>query len=200
MGCVVKEVVELSKTTKALRKGLLNEVTVTIMETSNKVNYHETFMIDTTQHNSFEYKGKKYNMPPQDTGHYPISFWNFGVKLAIFFERHKTLASLFDWFNYRKKAGYEIGYLYWEDNPDPDKMERPDYDWALENYKLQRNQTIEGSFRDAERRLRGKEVAVNRLMIIGLIIIAAIAIIVAVVVITGQGHAPPAPIQNVTGT
>src|ERR1017187_8055081 len=93
------------------------EVTVTIMERKEKhnrieyTNFHQTFR---TSEDHFEYKGKLYNLPIEDTEHYPIGFWSFGRKLGLFYEQHQTLARFFDWFKFASKATFEVGYLYEE--------------------------------------------------------------------------------------
>jgi hypothetical protein len=178
----------------------LNKVTATVMGNGVNTNYHETFLMDTTKNSSFEYKGKTYNIPAEDTGHYSPSFWDFPRKWGTFFEQHKTTAKFLDWFHFAKNATFEIGYLFLEDNPDPYKIEPPDYDWALENYQIQHNTTIEGAMKDADKKLKGEEKHTSMLMLVGLIIIAIVAVIVAIAYFTGNHAQAAQQIQNVTAT
>lgn len=178
----------------------LNEVTVTIMSKDVNLNYHETFLLDTTKHHSFLYKGVEYKIPPEATYHYPPSFWAWGTKLAIFFEQHKLLASIFDVFGLRKRACYEIGYLYWENEPEPITVTQPEYDWALENYDLQHNTTIEGACRDADVRLKGKVDHTNWIMLIGIVIIVIVALVVLSNVLGGGGGSAPVGVPSPSPT
>jgi hypothetical protein len=157
----------------------LNEVTVTIMSKTSKVNYHETFMLNTTEDNTFEFKGDTYNIPAEDTHHYIPSFWQIGLRLGMFYEQHQLWATLFDWFKLRKHAKYEIGYLYYEGSENPVKIPPPDFDWGKENYMLEQNTTIEGTFKDADDKLRPEKTGnSNLLMLVAIIAIAIIAVIV----------------------
>lgn len=176
----------------------LNEVTVRIMG-KDKTNYVKTFMLDTTNKHTFEYKGICYNIPADLGSHYLPGFWDWDKKLARFFAVHKTLASLFDWFNLADKANVELGYLYEEGNPDPIDLSAyvADIDWAKENYNLEHNESVAGVFLDVDRKLRGKQ---DSFSAIPWVLLAIIIIGVAVFVVyyfTG-GHASPTVVQNVT--
>lgn len=178
-----------------------NEVTVMIKSADN-INYHETFLMDTTEKKQFTFKGKSYTIPAQKALHYSPSFWAFGRKLAMFYELHKTLATLFDWFQFRKRANYEIGFLYEEEKSDPVNVKDHflDTDWALDNYNLRKNQTIEGHFKAVDDKLHGPKNPMGSLMIIAAIIIVAIAAVVIVTMFTGSPHQTAHEIQNVTVT
>jgi hypothetical protein len=187
----------------------LNEVTVTIMAQQEKTNYHETFMLDLTKENSFEYNGFTYQIPIEETGHYPISFWNIQAKFATFYERHKTLASLFDWFHFRDRATVEVGYLYMTENSKPftfdDLPENHDLkqDWAIQNYMLEKNTTIEEAHREADKRLQGDfGDSINPLWIIlGIVAIVAVCVVLVAYLATGGGSGGNAQvIQNITDT
>lgn len=188
--------------TKKDKEANKSEVTVTIMH-QDKVNYHETFLMDLTKHNTFEYNGKKYNVPAKDTAHYHPSFWRFDVKLATFFELHKTLATFFDWFHMRDRAIYEVGYLYWKDNEDPEDLK--DYvgkvDFAQECFNLDRNTSIERGYGEIGEKLRGPQSNVNWMKAVLAIIIGIVIVIAVFVVLTGQ-MAPGGNqvIQNITAT
>ncbi len=175
----------------------LNEVTVNIMTPDKNENYHETFMLDLKKNNFFEYDGQVYNMPKKDTSHYKPGFWQFGLKLAIFFEHHKTWAGLLDWFQFRKKASYMVNYLYWKGTSDPLTITSPSYDYAKENYHLRHNTSIEGSFRETDDKLKGPKNNMNIIMLIGAIVII---IVVAIVVFNMTNPAPVQQIQNITTT
>jgi hypothetical protein len=187
-----------------------NEVTVTIMF-DEKLDFHQTFNMDTASDAKFEYDGDVYHIPAQEIGHYPPSFWDVGRRLATFFELHKTLAMLFDWFQFRKRANLEIGFLYEKGKSDPLKIE--DYwrnkaeekgesyreqDWGLYNYNLERNQTVEGHYSAVDRKLRGKGSPLGKMAFLGMIIIAIVIIAVAVAVFTSHGSLNPQTVQNVT--
>ncbi len=183
----------------------LNEVTATIMW-EKKVQYHESFMMDTTQDNSFEYKGKQYHVPPEGTLHYNPSFLNFPYKLGMFYEQHKTLATFFDWFGLRKRAVHEIGYLYQENQADPIDLselnkqllgDADGHDWALINNHLYNNTSIEGAMHDADMDLKGSQgLPTSLMLLIGIIIIAIVAAVVVVFVVMGQHPTAVSTIQH----
>ncbi len=179
----------------------LNEITVTIEDTEKgKVDYHETFL---TNEDHFEYLGVKYNIPIEDTNHYNTSFWDVQRRLGGFFEMHKTLAGLLDWFNFRKRATVEIGFLYTKGVSDPVEIKAPDENvavWSDINYDLQNNTTLEEADKDADRALKGKgEPAFNKMVIVALILVAVVAI-VALYFFTHQSHQAVETVQNVTST
>jgi len=178
----------------------LNEVTITIQK-GEKVNYHETFMLDTTRDNFFEYNGTRYLVRPEDAMHYKPSFWAFDRRLAMFFDMHKTLASLFDWFGFRYRTSYELGFLYEEGIPEPiTPVNSAGVDWALINAHLQGNTSIEGAAKDADDKLRGpKPLNINLILLIIVGIIAVVAVIAIVAFLFG-GSAPAPPPQNITAS
>jgi hypothetical protein len=177
----------------------LNEVTVTIMGNGEKTNYHETFMLNTTINNHFEYNGFTYNIPAEDTGHYLPSFWDFPRKWGMFFEQHKLLAKLIPISRLVKDVSCEIGYLYLEKNADPYEIKAPEgFDFGVFNYNLQKNTTIEGSMKAADKKLRGdKENHTSMLMIVAMIVVGIVAAIVLVTIMT-QPQAATQIVQNVT--
>lgn len=179
----------------------LNEVTVTIMNKDVKTNYHETFMLDVSKTNVFKFKGQQYNMPPDRTYHYSPGTWDIIAKMAMFFEYHKTTAKFFDWFGTRKRACHAIGYLYWEGEPDPITITQPERDYALENYNLQHNTTLENTFKDADKRLSGQNNDQIKLAtFIGLVIIGiVVAAVILWVYLGGAGAGGGVqPFQNIT--
>jgi hypothetical protein len=195
------------------------EVTVTIMERKEKhnrieyTNFHQTFR---TSEDHFEYKGKLYNLPIEDTEHYPIGFWSFGRKLGLFYEQHQTLARFFDWFKFASKATFEVGYLYEEGTADPFELiiknplnyvanqvpvEYGDWDWGKVNYLMEKNSTIKGSYKDVDDALRGEpKVEIGKLLIIAIIAFAVIAGIIGAYYIFGVNHSGVAQQiqQNIT--
>jgi hypothetical protein len=186
-----------------------NEVTVTIMF-DEKLDFHQTFSMDTVKDAHFEYDGDIYVIPAQETGHYPPSFWDVGRRLAAFFELHKTLAMLFDWFQFRKRANLEIGFLYEKGKGDPIKIE--DYwrskaaekgqayreqDWGLYNYNLERNQTVEGHYRAVDQKLQGPRSPLTSGIIMALIAVVIVSIVVIVFVTSGHNPATSGTVQTV---
>lgn len=175
----------------------LNEITVTI-QLKEGTNYHETFMMDTTKDNTFEYNGFVYSLSAKDAMHYHPSLLAVDRKLAMFFDMHKTLAMFFDWFNFRNRASYELGFLYEEENPDPlTPVNLSGADFALINRHIQDNTSLEGSAQDADNKLKGaKPLNINLLMLAVVIIVAVVAIIVVISYVAGPAQVP----QNATFT
>ena len=170
----------------------LNEITVTI---TGKVNFHKTFYSNKQE---FMYLGKVYKAPIESTYHYKPSFWALDRKLGYFFQLHKTLASLFDWFNFRKKIVPEIGYCYKIDEPEPMQLKsKYNEDWALINYNWKHNSTVEDHFKAADKKLRGDKegINVNWILIVGIIVVGIVALIV---LLNSNSHQAQQTIQNVT--
>lgn len=196
----------------ALKDGHKNEVTVTI-QGKDKTNYHETFMLDTSLNHTFEFDGVTYNIPAEDTQHYHPSFWKFDVKLGMFFEKHKLIAKFLDWFKFREKATFEIGYLYEENNVNPlsltPKIYNPQskqyedfitsHNFALINYDLMKNTTFEGKHQEVKNLYRKGGMSMKSIMAFLLIIIAIVAAVVVASMLFGN-QPQPQTIQNVTTT
>lgn len=191
----------LKPSAKALNEPpeILTEVTAIIQGEAN-VNYHQTFLVNMAKYHSFEFMGEKYNLPYEEANYYSPGFWDFPLKWGMFFEQHKTLASWFDWFKLRKKAVHMINLLYHVGNPDPLTVNEPEFDWALENFNLQENTTVEQSYRDDDNKLKGSRELSNGTIILIAIAIVAVMIGVIVVVIVTQGQGASQVIQNVTST
>lgn len=186
-------------------KEKLNEVTVTIMGESN-LNYHETFNLDITRNNHFEFLGETYNIPPKDTLHYEPSFWRFDVKMASWFDRHKTWATFLDWFHTRDKAVFETGYLYWKGTADPVDIEMENKkaqiqgkktDLAMAHYLLEKQNIINHWYNDFTAKLKGKNEGFQNWWIIAAVIIGAV--VVGIIMISqGNMQGAEQAVQNVT--
>jgi hypothetical protein len=191
------------------------EVTVTIICKTDKgfINYHETFISHGEDH--FEFKGKRYNIPIENTGHYPVGFWNFGRKQAMFFSQHKTFAKLFDWFKLAKNATFEVGYLYNEDNPDPLELivKNPenysdktyldnDWQWSKVNNWITKTRVIPGFYEDVDNKFgnRSRLADMRLWIILGIVAIIVVGVVVAVYFATGHGHQAVQAVTNVTAT
>lgn len=194
---------KLKTSAKPLEKK--NEVTVTIMDPEQNLNYHETFHLDTTKHNQFEYDGYTYNLPPKDTLHYEPSFWNFNVKIGSWFNRHKTWAHFLDWFHLRDKATFELGYLYWKGTADPVDIEaenkkaklNQDMDLATAHWLLEQQTIFATWYRDFTMKLRGKTEGFQNWWIIAAIIVGVV-VVGAVMIYQGNMQGAQQAVQNVT--
>jgi hypothetical protein len=178
----------------------LNEVTVTIKgETS--LTYHETFLADLMSVSHFFFNGVRYNLPFFSAGHYEPGFWDFPLKFGMWFEQHKLLGSLFDWFGFRKKAVHMVGFLYDEGTSDPVEITAPPIDWALFNNHLKNNTTIEEAYRkDAEKlEENNPQKPFGLLLLIGVVIVVIVVGVVLVTVLTGQ-HGTAQALTNSTLT
>lgn len=184
-----------------------SEVTLTI-ECTNNENHHETLMLDIRKKNYFTYKNFQYSIPASKAEHYPHSFWDFPRKLGNFFEQHKTLGSLFDWFKFRKNISAEIGFLYEENNAEPLILKpqtrvfnNVSLDWALINYHLQHNTSFEDAMQDAHDRLKGhQETPLTTWILIAVGIMAIVAVIILISTYTGNHNQTVQQVQNVTFT
>jgi hypothetical protein len=161
----------------------LNEVTTIILDFDKKTAYHETFHIDLTQTNTFTYLKQKYNIPKGDATHYQPSFIQVDKKLALFYEQHKTLAGLFDWFGLRHKAVYEVGYIYKKGQADPltnpvNDDSKKSYDFALENFNIRHNTVNAARLKAVDDKLKRKQSnSMNWILIIGAVIVIVVVAI-----------------------
>lgn len=193
-------------------KADLSEITEIIVTKTPKglTSYHQTFM---SNRDYCEYHGKRYNEPLESTQHYPIGFWNWGLKLSVFYTRHLTLAKFFDWFKYGKKTSYPIGYIHKAEQADPLELKVQDesnfdypeenkkIEWSQINYAISKNTTIEGTHRDIDRVLKGEWSLPSGLLLLAIIIIAVVAAIVVVSYFATGNHSGGAQvIQNITAT
>lgn len=170
------------------------------MNKGTKVNFHQTLLTDMTQNQTFTYGDVEYKMPADAVTHYHPSFWRLDVRLATFFMQHQIWATFFDWFNMRKRAIFEIGFLYDEGNPEPYTIKAPEYDWALENWFIANNTTVEGHYKATDNVLAGKQDHFSALAILIGIIVAVVAIVSIIVITRGGGIGASPPIQNVTAS
>lgn len=179
----------------------LNEVTVMIMF-EDKVNFHKTFMVDTTKNSTFDFDYFTYLIPAQKALHYFPSFWDFPRKWATWFSRHKTWALFLDWFKLARKASKEIGFLYEKNqaNPVDLKQYQLGHDWALDNYNLRRNQAIGGHYKAVDNKLRGPRNIMGTLGWIVILIIAVVAIISVLAFVSSNPGALHQAAQNATAT
>lgn len=176
----------------------LNEVTATIQGETN-INYHESFLHD-LKTPRFKFMATIYNLLFDAAGHYEPGFWDFPLKWGMFFEQHKLLAGFFDWFGLRKRAVHMVGFLYKEGDPDPVEITAPEYDFALENWNLEHNTTIEDSYEEDDKALRGtKDKNTNYYMLLLVALVVIIAGVVLVTYLSGQ-HTPIEGILNATAT
>jgi hypothetical protein len=189
----------IRKTSAKALKSRKNEVTVNI-DNTNGLRFHRTFMMNTTRDSRFKFGKKEYMIDARQALHYKPGFWAFDKKLAIFYEAHHTLATLFDWFNFRGRAAYEIGFLYKTGTVEPVEIKDGflKLDWAKINFNLRKNSTIEQHFKDVDQRLKGNPTQLKSVLILVAIIIVAIAAVIVISMFTGGNHSQT--VQNVTST
>jgi hypothetical protein len=182
----------------------LNEVTITIEQKGDKANFHQTVWFDTTKNNTFTHNFPdrpiyEYKIPIQDAGHYPPGFWQFDKKLGQFYELHKTWGKLFDWFKLAEKGSSDIGFLYQEGTPEPVQLEPTVHDFALDNFYLQKNTTVEAAFTDADNKLRGTGNQLGKIAWALIIIFGIVAAVILIYTLTGTPP-PVEPVNNATAT
>jgi hypothetical protein len=176
----------------------MNEVTVNIMLSDKPANYHETFVCDTSINNQFRYRGFTYNIPKTDVSHYDITFWSFGLKLAKFYEMH-TFWGKFDVFGFKKRATYQINFLYNEGIANPVQFTSPKVDYALENFNIKNESVLNQRIVKIGHKLDNRQQTIpNWLLVVGAIVIGIVAIIVLINFISGNPPAPNQPIVTLT--
>jgi hypothetical protein len=176
----------------------MNEVTVNIMLSDKNANYHETFVCDTSVNNQFLFRGLTYNIPKANVSHYDITFWSFGLKLAKFFEMH-TFWGKFDILGFKKRATYQINFLYNEGIPNPIEFTSPKIDYALENFNIQNETVLNKRIVKIGQKLDNRQqVLPSWLLIIGAIVIGVVAIIVLINFMSGNPADTAQPILTLT--
>jgi len=194
----------------------LNEVTAIIINIKNKTAVHKTFMADLTHDTEFTYcpeapeegldlpveEAKKYSyiLPKGEATHYNPTFWQIDLKWALFFSRHRLIATFFDWFKLRDKAVFPIGYVYNEGTSSPIQPVRAEYDYALENWNTLHNTIIDKRLKRVGAKIdRTQQNPTKWALIIGAIIIVIVVAVVAINMINGNATPPP-PVTSPSAT
>ena len=197
-------------------KNILTELTVIIIDKENKTAMHKTFVADLSRENTFTYchnapteglevpedEAKKYTytIPKGEATHYNPGFFELNLKLALFFTRHKIWATLFDWFKLRDKAVLPVGFIYEKGKTAPIPHQRPEIDFAQENFNIRHNSIINKRFKAVKKKLdRNQESPVKWALVIGAIIIVLVVAFVLISFMTNNQNAAQ-QIANATAT
>jgi hypothetical protein len=161
-----------------------------------KIVFHKTYMADLTQDNFFEFDGDTYNIPTEKALHYFPSVLDVPRRLGRFFSKHKTLASLFDWFKLGKKSSHELGFIYEYGVSNPLDLNRFNlgHDFAKDNWNLRHNRSVSGHYSDIDNKLKGVRSLLGSWKFLAFLIIAIVIIVtVALLVNGGVLNSSPTP-------